>query len=870
MEKLFHDWKFDIRSAVVTVLLLPLLVFLLKLILRHLKIWSAYAVEGVMYWVARVLIHSLAASFTLRRYCRLQLSSVSPYLHVPSSHEIKLHIDKVYVTLTMDSPGSKTNYNHHDVLAAGNRIRVVGDPGSGKSSLVKRLFRDACEAGLENPRKSRLPILVELKNVEIPSRINSKQLGQWFYQLLRRQAREHRVYKMDECFDSYAETVGLLVLLDGLDEVSTTDYHRMRDAIRRLSTKLSQLGSSSVIVLTMRTQFHQQVKQDFREAFAQTMFLKPFTPSDIYDFLTRWPFERNQEQNRSRIYKELTDRPTLREMCSNPLILSMYVAEDQAAGHIVAPETRTEFYSKVIEELLIRRRLQQTGPTVATSKLREQRQRILGQLAYEHLLDENQSINVLPWSEAIRIVQKVTRCSEATAITTFRELAKETGLVTEERVGQTFRFIHLTVCEFLAAYECVQGQRAGWEQLLQAQEKFHQNDNPQLRTRLAEVIPFAAGLLPRVRRYDAVTDVSKLSDSRLMTLTFLETKLYDHPFWSVFSSAERSSLLGTPEDQWDQSWLRRLHLFNVVITDANQGARHLPVVGGQLDLQKFFQSLVAKQQSSLSILLSSYAAQDAAAAFRLAEICKLDVAAQYPEVIVNNCDQLPFFDLVSEQALQEIGRAETWASIFAEAALRSRAVANTLKKKSPASEYSEILASLPKRSKWFRSPMDRSFLTQMVSIAVESQHKGGSPTTFPLVRCIAAFPPPGPASTLPFFLSLIASLLIMIIATVLYIQMDHSNFFPRIIILVALFVTAYALMLVSTAKIGRARLAYSELLQIDRPTEDVLARAKREPVVALRYVLYGARNRSHAEAFFGKKHSSVLNLMNQIRSHPDQ
>ena len=133
------------------------------------------------------------------------------------------------------------------------------------------------------------------------------------------------------------------MLLDGLDEVSSSAYQDTRTAILGISQKLGQLSEENVIVLTMRTQFHQQIKDDYRAEFSHVLALKPFQPSDVYEFLTRWQFEKDSTQQITRIYNELTDRPTLREMCSNPLILAMYVAEDQAAGGAVPPYTRTEF-----------------------------------------------------------------------------------------------------------------------------------------------------------------------------------------------------------------------------------------------------------------------------------------------------------------------------------------------------------------------------------------------------------------------------------------------------------------------------------------------------------------------------------------------
>jgi hypothetical protein len=129
----FSYWKFDPLTAIFTLLLAPLGIFLLKLLLKHLKEWVSYTVEGGMYWLSRLLKRSLAATLTLKRYCRLQLAGQNRYLHVPSSDDLKLEIDDVFVTLILENSGrEKQSYNHRDILTVGNRIRVLGDPGSGK------------------------------------------------------------------------------------------------------------------------------------------------------------------------------------------------------------------------------------------------------------------------------------------------------------------------------------------------------------------------------------------------------------------------------------------------------------------------------------------------------------------------------------------------------------------------------------------------------------------------------------------------------------------------------------------------------------------------------------------------------------------
>lgn len=607
----------------------------------------------------------------------MQLQTENKYLHVPSRLDIKVEVDRLFVTLTLEHQGTELReYSHKDLLKAGNRLRIIGDPGSGKSSLVKRVFRDTCRAGIAKPSKTALPILFELKNLRIPTGLKDKGLGDWFYGVLREATQATAVYKMGERFDSYAENSGLLVLLDGLDEVSSHDYTRVQLAINALSEKLSRLSASNAVVLTIRTQFYQQIKEAFRNTFGQALFIKPFSPSNIYEFLFQWYSAESRTDRVTAIYKELTDRPTLREMCTNPLVLAMYVADRQSGSDVAVPDSRTEFYRRVTEELLIKRRLRQTGSTPASTKVREQRERILGRLAYDHLLDPSQPANSLKWFDGMNVVKTVMRCTDAKAQTVFQEIAKETGLVTEERQFESFRFIHLTFCEFLAAYEAVEGQKDWWEELVAAHKQSAKEPQPHASSRLLEVIPFACGLMPRVRRAEVVSEVAALRDHRLLARSFMETKSYEQEAWLEFVELTRSALLNTPEKEWDEQWLRDLHLFNVVVLDANQCSAY--VSGGErsIDLGEFFRVLVAKQKNSLLTLLSAYAAQDAAAAFRLAEVCGLDLATQFPEIVISNCDQSPFFALVVKQALDEPRRADLWSTILGEAGLRSRLVAD--------------------------------------------------------------------------------------------------------------------------------------------------------------------------------------------------
>jgi hypothetical protein len=812
----YHGWTPDFRSLVVGILIMPVFAALLFIVAKYIRKWSRFLADGILSLVGRFIMHELASALTLKRYCKLQLAGTSKFLHVPSSGDVQVEVDRVYVTLLLEGAGTgQTSFSHADIYKAGNRIRVVGDPGSGKSSLVKRLFRDACSSAVERPRKGRLPILVELRNLEVDDGVEDKGLGDWFLRELRSRAELSKVYEMGECFDACAGTEGLLVLLDGLDEVSSSAYPRVSEAIRGLGDKLYHLGEKNVAILTMRSQFHQQIRDDYRDAFPRVLSLRPFSPSDIYEFLTRRPFDSGSQQSVSRIYKNLTDRPTLREMCSNPLVLSNYVAEDQSSVQAVPHETRTEFYKKVAEELIIKRRLKQTGRGKAPTKRREQRERILGRLALEHLLDPNQPANLLSWADALRVVGDVLSCDQQAAASRFREIAKDTGLVSEEREGETFRFIHLTLCEFLAAFEAVQGREAGWSELISAHGKFVGSGQAQARSRLAEVIPFACGLLPRVKRSGAVDDVSVLPDAHTLALSFLETKQYDHPSWPLFVDSEQSALLETPEERWDGAWLRRLHLFNVIVRDANECGSYMPTAGGTIDLPAFFRTLASKQKDSLGKVLSSYASQDAAAAFRLAEVCNLDLPVDFQELVISNCDQPPFFALVKEQALRDTHRINLWAELLCEAALESRLVAKWLADIEPSADLGGAISELKPEGRWFqRLSLKPSLYSQLFSIALGVPAPRTDSTK--LLNLARLLPPP--KRFMVWYFTAVALLLASILALIPVVPLVDRTNSPGLNLLgVAAFLLAGALIAASTYFLMRGwfnRLGYRQILQM--------------------------------------------------------
>lgn len=732
------DFKTAVISAVTTIVLSPVLLLVLKITARHVLKWVDSLVDGMLYWLSRYIIHGLAARMSLKAYCRLLLSSTK-FVPVPSSRDVNLEIDNIFIALNLENTGiSQKNVTHATLLTTGNRLRLIGDPGSGKSCLVKRLLRDAAQAGLAKPSTARLPILIELRNLSIPETLNSSDSGEYLYSELRKLVTAMNVYRMGECFDIYSESAGLLVLLDGLDEIASTEYPRVEFAINGLAAALTAKGSNNIIVLTSRTQFHQQVREAYITSYPSVYLLKPFTPTDIYEFLTRWPFHSDVRSNVNRIYQDLTDRPTLRELCGNPLILSMYVAEAEGTAEHIVPDSRTEFYSRVADELLVNRRVRQTRQQGGRTALREMREQILGAVAFRHLLDRTQPANSLKWSDTIHELATHLGLSMEDAEIAFDELSRETGLFTIERPRESFRFIHLTFCEFFAAVQAVKNRHGGWSDLVQTQQSYEASVVAIDKQRLLEVIPFACGLLHQVDRDQAIADVASLNNNRLLARCLLETKRYSHPAWSQFTTLAHRSLL-THNAKISDEWLFDFHLFNIVVRDAAVAAKRTGIQLNTPDVDLVLQEIIGAQETDLARIIDAYAEKDAAAVFRVADVAGIDLVREFPATVIHNLDQRPFMELLLDRAEHPTSDVVGWALVFAEAGLRSRPVAEELQGRPPIAGWTKHIAAVPKDRRWILSGViSKSLYSDAVTLAASAS----TPPSSSLIRALQKVPPP--------------------------------------------------------------------------------------------------------------------------------
>lgn len=664
----------------------------------------------------------VAASLSLRQYCRHSLAGPTTNILVPSNPPLKLIIDQVFCPVTLQRPDTrqKLEYSYSSLIDFSSRQVIVGDPGSGKSTLAKRIFRDACLKGEYGPKIARLPILVELR--DFPRLIEGVETksDDWLIAKLREEVAALPFYQMGDCFDAYATSSGLLVILDGLDEIPSDLFLRANKAINGLSKALHAKSPNNVLFVTTRQQYYSRVEEYFVGEFGASTSIDRFSSSDIYRFLARWPFPESEPGFASKIYSTLMERPTLKDMCGNPLVLSMFVAEAQNAGLVLVPDSRTDFYNKITDELLYRRRIAQLQAVGNQTLLKKERYSILGQICYEHMLQKDQPANQIPFGRAVGIVRSQRRMNTPEAERYLEELIKETGIFSHERERESLRFMHLTFCEFLAAHYAANGHKDGWSALVNSQISAEASGLPGNMTRLAEVIPFAAGLLPSHLHKKCVVDAILLRANRVPALIFLETKAYETDRleelvarWQLEIREGRSS--GRRQSIDD------LYLLGVLCSDADQCSNPSDAQGWSADFFSFVRSLGGGDKAAIIEIVEQYSLVDEIQSLSLLKVCGLDIFDLGGNALISGCAEPTFLGYCLHLARGESGRAADWALILGEAALRYRSVWDELNSTQTIPEIRNAADTLSKEKRWYQDRIvRRSPATECLSLALSA------------------------------------------------------------------------------------------------------------------------------------------------------
>ncbi|MGB3491277.1 MAG: NACHT domain-containing protein [Elainellaceae cyanobacterium] len=330
-------------------------------------------------------------------------------------------------------------------VADSHRAVILGDPGSGKSSLLQYLALEWVEGNAET-----LPLLIELREFALNPSAN-------FLEFL------HQGRGVDWQFDQQQLHQHLLdnptlVMFDGLDEVfDRATQSTVIDDIIRFS---QQYPNARVLVTSRIIGYNPERLQHsgFRHFTIQSL-----DTDEMHEFIDRWyDLSLGSDPDKVRLKQRLKDAidnsKAIQNLADNPLLLTMMAILNRRQE---LPRIRTDLYDRASEVLLYQWDIEHKSLNLPldTIQLREKRE-MLRLIAYEMQAGEDGLKGNL--ISADRLTRILTDYLRDQGFSEPREKAnrliqqlRERNFILCYRGADTYGFMHRTFLEYFCAVEIV-------------------------------------------------------------------------------------------------------------------------------------------------------------------------------------------------------------------------------------------------------------------------------------------------------------------------------------------------------------------------------------------------------------------------------
>lgn len=238
----------------------------------------------------------------------------------------------------------------HDILKRAKHYIILGDPGAGKSLLIKNLILRILNKGKEvegiNKYKYHIPFRIELRKYNAEVIKNNTNLISYISSIL---TSEYQIPGVDEKTIQYLITNrNTFLFFDGLDEIF--DLSQKRRVCDDIVNFISLYNNVKCIITSRFIGYHDIT---FPEDLFEEFSIKGFNDKQREKFVEQ--FYKTQISNKVEREKEIANcnnqlRDVAHELKSNPLILSLMSL--LAINKIVIPDSKLEVYKSCTNTLV--------------------------------------------------------------------------------------------------------------------------------------------------------------------------------------------------------------------------------------------------------------------------------------------------------------------------------------------------------------------------------------------------------------------------------------------------------------------------------------------------------------------------------------
>lgn len=343
---------------------------------------------------------------------------------------------------------------------------VLGTPGAGKTALTMWLALKLCAAGEDLPGLSPdlVPVRVELRRfVERWASAHAQGRSYEFFDYLDDLHREESRALRGGLLRELAAAGRLLWLFDGLDEVANKE-HRAAIASMIIGVREAHGGRG---VVTGRIVGCRHLQARFHAADVHCFTLLDLSDDQIEDFTARWhvlAFPHAEElgaRRRERLRRTLADNPTVRDLCRNPLLLTLVALLNRGDE---LPRRRHKLIERASDLMIRQWETNKELPTASALHFDPaDKLRYLAELAWHMLTELPEGPGNIVEEEALErftvaFCERHFPASAQTAATYARALIqhlRERNYVLGLLGGTQFSFLHKAFFEYFAAEEAV-------------------------------------------------------------------------------------------------------------------------------------------------------------------------------------------------------------------------------------------------------------------------------------------------------------------------------------------------------------------------------------------------------------------------------